>query len=428
MIRRVLATALFAGATLVSSAACFAQSAATLPDSPAYKGDIRRSPDGKLIAVEPSPSAAQPQAKESAAPVTLVVGPNEAIRTITEAAKAARDGDIVEIRPGEYRGQTAVWTQSNLVIRGSGQRPVLIADGKSAEGKALWVLRGGNVRIENIEFRGVRVKDGNGAGIRFERGHLTVHRCAFIDNEMGILTNNTQDLTLTVSDSEFADAARHNVDVHHLLYVGAIGKFVLTGSRFTNGYRGHLVKSRARENDIRYNLLVDGTGGQASYELELPNGGLAYVIGNIFQKSETADNSVLVAYGAEGPRWKDNALYLAHNTLINDRHAGAFLKLSTERFSTAIEGWVINNLTVGNGDLFPPAHGRFEGNLSASRRDLVDYAGIPSRLKPDSSLRGKVRAPGSANGVDLMPSAEFAPPVGQRRIHPGSQLAPGALQ
>lgn len=410
------------------SVTSFAQPANPLPESSDYKGEIRRAPDGKLIAVEKNAPAATTGQTPVSAPATLVVGPQERFRTITEAAKAARDGDVVEIRSGEYRGQTAIWTQNDLTIRGVGQRPVLIADGRSAEGKALWVIRGGRVRVENIEFRGVRVRDGNGAGIRFERGQLTVHRCAFIDNEMGILTGNSADLTLEVSDSEFADTARHDVDVHHLLYVGAIGRFVLTGSRFSNGYRGHLVKSRARENFIRYNLLADGPGGMASYELEFPNGGLAYVIGNVMQQSATAENPVLVSYGAEGPRWPDNALYFAHNTLINDRHGGIFLRIATEKLGGNVESWVINNLTVGNGDLFPPAHGRFEGNLAASRSDLVEYAGLPLKLKSGSTLRGAVRIPGKARDIDLLPAAEFTLPVGQRPAVRGSSLAPGAFQ
>ncbi len=407
----------------------FTQPKVGLPESPDYKGEIRRGPDGKLIVIDKAASRPVPPAAHAA---TLIVGPGEAIRTITEAAKLARDGDIVEIRPGEYRGQTAIWTQNDLTIRGSnssnGTRPALIADGKSAEGKGLWVIRGGRVRVENLEFRGVRVRDGNGAGIRLERGQLVIHRCAFIDNEMGILTGNSADLTLEISDSEFADAARHQVDLHHLLYVGAIGRFVLTGSRFTNGYRGHLVKSRARENHVRYNLLADGLGGRASFELEFANGGLAYVIGNVFQKSDSADNSVLVSYGAEGPRWPDNALYFAHNTLINDRHAGTFLRIPSEKFPGGVESWVINNLMVGNGDLAAPANGRFEGNLTAQRGELIDYAGQPLRLKPTSPLRGQVRAPGKARDTDLLPDAEFAYPAGTRALTPGSALAPGAFQ
>ncbi len=421
MVRIVVATCLL----LSASVGCLAQPEPALPDSPAYRGDIRRSPDGKLIAVEERQATV---GAEASRPTTLVVGPQEKIRTITEAAKTARDGEVIEILPGEYRGQPAVWTQNNLVIRGKGQRPVLIADGKSAEGKGLWVIRGGKVRVENIEFRGVRVRDGNGAGIRFEKGHLAIHRCAFIDNEMGILTGNSPELTLEISDSEFADAPRHEGDLHHLLYVGQIGKFSLTGSRFTNGYRGHLVKSRARENHIYYNLLADGTEGRASYELEFPNGGIAFVIGNVIAQSADTDNPTLVSYGAEGTHWPDNALYFVHNTLVNDRYDGSFLKSWAEKLPKNTENWIINNLTVGNGDLFPPPQGRFEGNLSAQRGDLIAYAGLPLRLKTDSPLRGQVRIPGKARDVNLLPNAEFTLPVGQRQISPGSSLAPGAFQ
>lgn len=397
-----------------------------LPETSEYKGDIRRGPDGRLTIV--APEQAPVDAADAARPATLKVGPQERVRTISEAARLARNGDVVEILPGEYRGQTAVWTQDRLTIRGVGGRPVLFADGRSAEDKALWVVRGGAIRVENLEFRGARVRDGNGAGIRFERGHLTIHRCAFIDNEMGILTDNKPDLALDISDSEFADAPRHDGPLHHLLYVGAIGRFTLTGSRFSNGYRGHLVKSRARENHVRYNLIADGPDGKASYELEFPNGGLAYVVGNVIAQSAATENSVIVAYGAEGPRWPDNALYFAHNTLVNGRReGGAFLRLWSDKLPGA-EAWILNNLTVGNGDLYQPPHGRFEGNRSAPESALIEYGGVPARLKPGDPLRGGVRIPGAARGEELMPDAEFTLPAGRRPLRPGSSVAPGAFQ
>ena len=61
-----------------------------------------------------------------------------------------------------------------LTIRGIGERPVLIADGKIEQGKAIWVIANGDFLIDNIEFRGARAADENGAGIRFERGRLEV--------------------------------------------------------------------------------------------------------------------------------------------------------------------------------------------------------------------------------------------------------------
>lgn len=400
-----------------------AQTGDKLPAAPDYLGEIRRGADGRLVARPEDAITVQ-----AVVPATMVVGPGEKISSITEAAKQARDGDVIEIRPGVYRGQPAVWTQNNLVIRGAGERPVMLADGKSAEGKAIWVVRGGKLRIENIEFRGARVADLNGAGVRFEKGSLTVRACAFFDNEMGILTANRSELTLEVVDSEFGDAPRTQGDLHHLLYVGAIGKFTLRGSRFSNGYLGHLVKSRARENHILYNMLVDGAGGKSSYELEFPNGGIAYVLGNTIGQSAGTDNPRIVSYGAEGPKWPENALYMAHNTLINDAYAGTFVNVRTDRMGGDVEVWLLNNLTVGAGDLHKPSQGRFDGNRAVGRHELVDVGGIPLKLTNLSPLRGAVRPPGQAPGMELLPDAEFVFPVGTRRMRPTSLLAPGAFQ
>jgi hypothetical protein len=87
---------------------------------------------------------------------------------------------------------------------------VLLADGRSAEGKAILVVRSAHensdIRVENIEFRGARVADRNGAGIRFERGQLQVVHCAFVDNENGTLTAGHADAQPSISDSDFSQA------------------------------------------------------------------------------------------------------------------------------------------------------------------------------------------------------------------------------
>ncbi len=176
---------------------------------------------------------------------TLRVGPGEKLTRIADAARLAKDGDTIEILPGEYRGDVAVWQKKQLTIRGLGQRPVLIADGKNAEGKAIWVIRNGDFRIENIEFRGARASDRNGAGIRFERGKLYLRNCSFMDNQTGLITSSFADAELIIENSEFArngtgDGLTHN------LYVGRIAQVTITGSRFHAVKIGHLIKSRAR--------------------------------------------------------------------------------------------------------------------------------------------------------------------------------------
>ncbi|MEP6678524.1 MAG: hypothetical protein ABJB78_04445, partial [Betaproteobacteria bacterium] len=230
---------------------------------------------------------------QGAAAATLDVGPAAPYRSVAAAAGAARDGDTIEIAAGTYREDVAVFTQKRLTIRGVGGRVVLDAAGRVAEGKAIFVLRDGDYAVEGIEFRGARADDQNGAGIRLERGKLAVRRCTFADNENGILTGNDAAAELRVVDRTFG-AAPATSRLPHLLYVGRIARFMLVGSRLGGGRDGHLVKSRASFNDVRCNQLVDGVDGRASYELEFPDGGVAFVVGNIIGQGPDRGNPTIV--------------------------------------------------------------------------------------------------------------------------------------
>ena len=123
-----------------------------------------------------------------------------------------------------------------------------------------------------------------GAGIRLERGSLSVKDCSFSRCEMGLLTNNDPNTQLDLQGCEFSFGERPG-SFSHLLYAGSIAKLSVSGCYFHHGMRGHLIKSRAALNHIFYNRLTDEIGGSASYELEFPNGGQALVIGNLIQQS-----------------------------------------------------------------------------------------------------------------------------------------------
>jgi hypothetical protein len=361
---------------------------------------------------------------------TLVVDPEGPIRTVAEAARSAQDGDVVEIHSGEYHGDVAVWLQKRLTIRGVGPTaPVMRADARSAEGKAIWVLRDGAFEIENVAFEGARVPDLNGAGIRFERGRLTLRRCRFVDDENGVLTGNDAASELTVEDSEFAHAPRDRGPLKHLLYVGRIGRVSVTGSRFHDAYQGHLIKSRARESYVAYNLLYDDVDGTAGYELEFPDGGTANVVGNVIGQSATTTNPAVVAYGAEGSFWRDNALYLSHNTLLSDFDAGTdFLRVWRDRLPAGPRIVAINNLTVGRGTFAPAPGDRFQGNRALPRAAMRDARALDFRLGRRSPLRGTGVAPPVIAGHALAPAAEFALPLGTRPIPRPRAWTPGAFQ
>lgn len=357
---------------------------------------------------------------------TLTVGPSEAIMTIAAAALLAKDGDTVMIMPGEYRGDVAVWHQKRLSIIGVAPRPVLVADGKIAEDKAIWVFKDGEFDVDNIEFRGARAEDRNGAGIRFEHGRLSVRNAVFSDNQTGILTANFEDAHLSITDSVFTQAPEQFDSLPHLLYVGRIGSVEVTGSRFHAGHIGHLIKSRARQTTLRYNLIYDGPGGKASYEVDLPNGGDALLVGNIIGQSSDTDNPTVIAYGAEGNVWPNSRLRLAHNTLLSDNLIGAwFLRVWEENLPDGANVIGINNLTVGLGLFTLAAPGEFSGNFpllpGALAGDILDFS-----LPGDSLLRGWVDP--IAEGDPLRPTAEFTLPVGSRPIPAQDEWVPGARQ
>src|SRR5215471_14965410 len=133
------------------------------------------------------------------------VGPGKELAKPSAAAKIARDGDVIEIDAGNYDGDAASWTQNGLTIRGVGGRPHLRANGANAEGKAIWVVKGSNTTIENVEFSGAVVGDGNGAGIRQEGAGLTLRRCYFHHNQNGILSSPNKDSDIAIEHSEFAN-------------------------------------------------------------------------------------------------------------------------------------------------------------------------------------------------------------------------------
>lgn len=359
---------------------------------------------------------------------TLTVGPYEAITRIAEAARLARDGDTVLIQSGTYRGDVAVWRQRNLEIRGIGQRPVLDAAGASAEGKGTWVFAGGRFKVSNIEFRGARAADHNGAGIRLEKGSLEIGSCVFEDNESAILTGNDGDTELRVRDSIFSRAPQDSLSLHHLLYAGRIRALSVEGSRFHGGYLGHLLKSRAARSEIRYNLLVDGREGRASYELEFPNGGVALVVGNVIGQSGASANITMVAYGAESSTWPENRLVMSHNTLISEGWRPAlFARVWGSRLPASTTVVTRNNLLAGLGlfDLVLP--GTHSGN-HLLRPGALDAESFVFSLPEDSTLRGQVEMPSPVTEAELVPTAEFSFPVGTTPLVVPSKWVPGAFQ
>lgn len=361
---------------------------------------------------------------------SLLVGPKGVPGSLAAAIERAQDGDVIELLPGEYLNEPVLIEGKRLTLRGMGKRPVLTADRLLPAGlRGLLVVRNADVTVENLEFRGARAADAGGAGIRFESGRLRVRGSEFFDNESGIVTEHAPAAQLDIESSIFGLAPRVVGGLHHLLSVGRIGRLTVSGSRFHQGFEGHMLKSRAAVNDIRYNVVYDGTRGGASYEIDLPNGGQAWLVGNVIGQATTTQNPVVVAYGAEGSRWPRNALYMSHNTLINHQTLPAwFLRVWRDRLPPSTEIVAVNNLTTGGGVLDWGASGDFAGNLPALQSVLRDPGSLDFAPWPDAWVVHRGIDPRNVHGQDLSPKYEFSPPVGVRKIEPRTAWTAGAFQ
>jgi hypothetical protein len=317
---------------------------------------------------------------DEARATTLRVGPQHALKAPSAAAKVARDGDRIEIEAGVYAGDAAVWRQSGLTLRGIGGRAHLQADGAQAEGKGIWVIKGNDTIVENIEFSRAKVPDRNGAGIRLEGRNLTVRNCYFHDNENGILAGSNGASDVFIEHSEFARNGAGDGQSHNL-YIGTVRTFTLRESYVHHAMVGHNVKSRALKNVIENNRIMDEADGRASYAIDLPDGGISFVVGNVLQQGPKSENSTILAYAAEKYRNPANRLFVLNNTFFNGNPAGGrFLSIRTGADSIV----VMNNVFSGPGAL-PSGVLDAGGNLRVRHSDFVDPDRFDFRLKTRSA-------------------------------------------
>ena len=334
----------------------------------------------------------------------IQVGPARALTTPCAAAAVAQDGDLIEIDAGEYLGDVCAWEQNDLVLRGVGGFAHLRAAGAHAQGKAIWVIKGSQTTIEWVEFSEASVPDQNGAGIRLEGPGLTLRHCSFHDNENGILAGDNGQSDVLIEYTEFArngfgDGYTHN------LYINHVRSLTFRHNLSHHARIGHNLKSRALENFILYNRFADEADGTASYAIDLPNGGLSMLIGNLIQQGPNTDNSTLVSYGREGLSNPSAELTMVNNTLVNDRHTGTFVNLQA-----GSQASLINNLFVGDGTAVNGTASQ-QSDLQTNAPGFVDRAGFDYHLVAGSPAIDQGVDPGSANGRSLTPVWQYLAPA-----------------
>jgi hypothetical protein len=283
----------------------------------------------------------------TAGSTTWLVGPSRAQTKPSAVATLVHDGDTIAIDAGTYEADVARWSANNLVLKGVGGYAHLKANGTVYGGKAIWVIAGNNTTVDSIEFSLAACPDHNGAGIRQEGIGLTVRHCNFHDNEDGILAgdNPTSDITIEYSEfnhNGFGDGYSHN------LYINHVHSLTFQYNYSHRAPAGHELKSRAYNNYILYNRLANESDGMASREIDLPNGGSAYIIGNEIEQGPHGENSNIVGYGLEGlTNPTTHQIHLINNTIVNDRGNGSFVNIQN---GTALCR-LTNNIFAGAGSV-----------------------------------------------------------------------------
>ncbi|MFL6675131.1 MAG: hypothetical protein ACJ8LG_17805 [Massilia sp.] len=346
-----------------------------------------------------------------ASAATLSVGPGKTYATPCRAFAVAKAGDLVEITGNTtYSGDVCAIYPNKLTIRGVNGRPKIDAAGKNALGKGTWVVAGSDIVIENVEMFGARVPDQNGAALRLEGTNFTLRLGYLHDNENGILSGVNTASNILIEYSQFAHNG-YGTGYTHNLYIGNAGSLTFRYNYSHDANVGHHLKSRALVNMIAYNRFSSTPAGQAgsgqpSYEIDLPNAGTSYVIGNVIEQPAANKNPIMLSYGEEGATNPGKDLYVVNNTFLNDDSStGTFVKIGSGVTTPAL---LQNNIFGGTGTVTNQVNALQKTNYRSIAPGFVDRANYDLRPLANALVVNAGTAPGySASGIPLKPGAVY---------------------
>jgi hypothetical protein len=199
--------------------------------------------------------------------------------------------------------------------------------------------------VRNITLQRARVPDANGAGIRAEGGNLTVENSRFLDNEDGILSSSPQGIQIRIIGSEFIGNGKCEKACAHGIYINHVALLHVERSKFLNTHVGHHIKSRALRTEVINCTIEDGPQGNASYLIDIPNGGTLIAEGNTMEKGPKADNQAYaIMIGEEGVSQPTGETTIRNNKFTNDQNRPTtFL-----RNLTATRAQLIGNVFKGD--------------------------------------------------------------------------------
>ena len=237
---------------------------------------------------------------QGAAPYTIVES-GRTFSRLQDAVNAIGGGTAtIRIAPGRY-ADCAVQSDGDVTFIAEvlGQSTF---EGEACEDKAGLVLRGRSTHVEGLIFANEHSSSGNGAGIRAERGKISISQSWFRDSQQGILSSDDPAGSITVDKSTFTrlGTCAFSAGCAHSIYVGNFGSLTVTRSRFEIGRGGHYLKSRAARIGVFGNSFDDSAGKWTNYMIDLPAGATGRIANNWFVQGREKENySAFIAVAAE---------------------------------------------------------------------------------------------------------------------------------
>jgi hypothetical protein len=372
----------------------------------------------RLSLVAVSLTAVSLTAIAPASAATLSVGAGKTYATPCKAFAVAKAGDIVEIAGNAtYKGDVCGIKPANLIVRGVNGRPKIDADGKNAMGKAIWVIQGSNITIENVEMYGAKVPDRNGAALRLEGTNFTLRSAFLHDNENGILSGANTASNIVIENSEFGHNGEGSGQTHNL-YIGKVASLTFRYNFSHDAVVGHNLKSRAMINTIAYNRFSTTRPGEASttaagkpsYEIDLPNAGTSYIIGNVIQQPASHSNPALVSFGVEGASNPGHDLYVVNNTFLNDDSSrGNFVFVGSGVTKKVL---LQNNIFSGTGTLTNQVGAVEKTNYRSAAPGFINRLAYNLIPTVNALVINVASDPGkAASGFALKPTAVYQHPA-----------------
>lgn len=299
-----------------------------------------------------------------AGPFTIVGGGS--FDSLADAVAGATWGAVIDVAAGTYVDQSAtVAAGVALTIQSVGGLAIFNAVSPLANTQGI-IKTFGDLTVNGLRFENAHISDslgGNGAGIRYKSGSLTVLNSIFLNNQEGILGDADPTGTVLIDHSSFIGNGNPNGGgLEHGVYVTKIADLTVTNSSFTGTTGGGSnIQSRAAHTTAIGNTMDNGTTTASNYAVNIPNGGIAVVTGNTIDKGPQTTNHRIIAYGAAGASqlYADNSLTVSGNVFTStDLHAIGIQVFSPRDLLTTLTSNIFDgtfaNEIAGTANPVPP--------------------------------------------------------------------------